>query len=223
MRDERLIFAVEGLPAKALRQIHQNLAQDFSSVKVIERVTDVAFSSLSDFDLAIFWCPKDRERAESFIRNIQLRSKAIPIHLFCKGDDLRGIDNGRDYQNVKRCDVRSYSGIHEIVDIVISEEARLNNESKSIQIPELTPGTTDAILILFLRELSSPLTDFSQMLHFLEKELKAEDKMTPSVSQSFEGLSKNLWNMQRTILSVQSLINPQTENNEAQETSISGK
>jgi hypothetical protein len=113
MKSLKLIFAIEGLPARQLRQLHEELTHKLHFCKVIERVTDVAFSNLDNFDIAVLWMPKDRERAESFIRNVQLRKK-LPIYIFCLKGELEGITEFSSYEHVKRIEVKKASDLAEI-------------------------------------------------------------------------------------------------------------
>ncbi len=102
MRDKRIVFAIEGLSVRILRQIHGELGQLFTAVKTIERVTDMPFSNFANADLAVFCFPRSRERAEMFIRSVGLRSKSIPIYIFCSPKEAQALEGLKNTEFIKK-------------------------------------------------------------------------------------------------------------------------
>lgn len=119
--DTNVVFAAEGLPAKHLRKIYLELIQSFSTVRIAERVMDLAFMNLSDFDLAICWFPRNHEKAEAFVRNVRLRSPKIPIHFYTGSEGGFELE---DSENVRWFIVREGDGFKHATSQVIAEHAQ---------------------------------------------------------------------------------------------------
>lgn len=204
---DKIIFVVEGLTAKALRQVYQSLVQGFTAVKVVERVTDLAFSNIRDYDGLVFWSPKDRERVDSFIRNVRLRSKDVPMYVLCQEDEFLGIENALGNELVRRCVIVRPANLNSIYDIV-AMALKLNSEPV-VEKSEADEGVSNMFLSLLLYELNNPISVFSGALRVLERELKAQHRVAPVVLESIERLERTLWKMEKTVLSVRNLVGQQ--------------